>query len=439
MFYQNNNINGQEQDESANIDDEWRQYLLTENVNCSSSLNQRRFESASIWGKSLETPIGNSGQKISSSCIDDIQRKGEKMNMIEKGETANFSKEELTEPICEDLYISTKTKVLFFNMPIDIHTIFWKIPIIEYWKPCEGILKKQMKIVSKSVEEYQEYCKKLETVPYYVEHVIKQINNPEARSIKFKDERKITIGISKKDIMNYRGKIKNAFYNCFALIFRFMYEGAFREIHVKIFNTGKMEIPGVLNNQILDIIKRMILDTIQPYVDLELCFVETNTENNILINSNFNCGYYINLERLYGILRSEKYRIESAYEPCSYPGVKCKYYFNNNVGFDVALQNGQVLEEDRSQKMSELGDNSKYTQISFMIFRTGSCLIVGNCNETILQFVFAFIKQFLANEYLAIRMNTDQSVIKTKKTKIRKKTVYMSNTYFNESITIERK
>ena len=338
-------------------------------------------------------------------------------------------------PCCEDLYISTKTKVLFFNMPIDIHTIFWKIPVIEYWQPKEGVLKKQMKIVSKTIEEYQAYREKLATVPYYVEHIIKQIDNPEARSIKFKDERKITIGISKKDIMNYRGKVKNAFYNCFALIFRFSYEGAFREIHVKIFNTGKMEIPGVLNNGILEIVKKMILDTIQPHVETPLSFIETDSERNILINSNFNCGYYINLEKLYSILRSEKYRIESAYEPCSYPGVKCKFYFNNSMPFDSTIQNGQVLEEDRCQKMSELGDNAKYTQISFMIFRTGSCLIVGNCSERVLQFVFAFIKGFLAKEYLAIHLITEDTTAKLKKTKIRKKTVQMSSRYYAESVT----
>jgi len=340
-----------------------------------------------------------------------------------------------TIPICEDLYISTKTKVLFFNMPIDIHSIFWKIPVIEYWQPKEGILKKQMKIVSKTVEEYQAYREKLATVSYYVEHIIKQIDNPEARSIKFKDERKITIGISKKDIMNYRGKVKNAFYNCFALIFRFSYQGTFREIHVKIFNTGKMEIPGVLNNEILEIVKKMILDTIQPHVETPLSFIETDSERNILINSNFNCGYFINLEKLYGILRSEKYRIESAYEPCSYPGVKCKFYFNNSMPFDPTLQKGQVLEEDRSQKMSELGDNAKYTQISFMIFRTGSCLIVGNCSERILMFVFDFIKGFLAKEYPTIQLVTEDTTVKTKKTKIRKKSVHMSSRYYADCVT----
>ena len=63
---------------------------------------------------------------------------------------------------------------------------------------------------------------------------------------KYKDERKITIGMSKKDIMNCRGKVKNAFYNCFAIIMRFKFEGNFREIHIKVFNTGKLGSYGDL-------------------------------------------------------------------------------------------------------------------------------------------------------------------------------------------------
>ena len=77
-----------------------------------------------------------------------------------------------------------------------------------------------MKIVSKTPEDYENYKSHIKECSYYKEHIIKQIHNPSARRIKFKDERKITVGISKKDIMNCRGKVKNAFYNCFAIILR---------------------------------------------------------------------------------------------------------------------------------------------------------------------------------------------------------------------------
>jgi hypothetical protein len=299
-----------------------------------------------------------------------------------------------------------------------------------------GVVKKQMKFVAKTEEEYMEYRKKLEGVSYYTENIIKQINNPQARRLKFKDERKLTVGISKKDIMNCRGKIKNAFYNCFAMILRFEYVGEFKEIHVKVFNTGKLEIPGVLNAELFTIVRDMILDTLQPFIPSELLFLENSHEDNVLINSNFNCGFYINREKLYSILRSDKYGIETAYDPCSYPGVKCKFYFNNDIGFDVALQNGRILAHERNMKMSELDDNKKYTEVSFMIFRTGSCLIVGNCSERILLFIFDFIKHILKEEYEKISVVSEEPVVKSKKSKLRKKNVTISNNYYESDVNI---
>jgi len=363
--------------------------------------------------------------------------KNEDCKIPEIQETTDFiCDEELDEssPVCDDLYISTKTKVLFFNRPIDIHSIFWKIPIVEYWKPVSGVTKKQIKVVSKTVEEYEEYKVKLKNIPYYIENIIKQIDNPDSRRIKFKDERKITVGLSKKDVINYRGKVKNAFYNCFALIYRIKCKDVFREIHVKIFNTGKLEIPGILSPEVFETVKKLIIDTIQPYVETKVEFVEQMTDDNILINSNFNCNFFINREKLFNILRSEKYGIESAYDPCSYPGVKCKFYFNNLLGFDYDLQNGQVLTEDRSMKMNELKDNKKYTEISFMIFRTGSCLIVGNCSEVVLKFVFEFVKGILVKEYQNICVANEKPINKNKNTKIIKRIVQVTKEYYNEKV-----
>lgn len=340
-----------------------------------------------------------------------------------------------TAPKCQDLYISTTTKVLFLNQPIDIQNIYWKLPITSYWKPDEGVLKKQIKIVSTSKEDLEVYKKKLTDVTYYNETIIKQIDNPEARRVKFKDERKITIGISKKDIMTCRCKVKNAFYNCFALILRFkLDDDVFHEIHVKVFNTGKLEIPGVLNNEILHKVKEMVLELLIPHINTSLSFLYHDIESNVLINSNFNCGFYINRDILQSILRSSKYNIETSYDPCSYPGVKCKFYFNHDIGFNTVTQLGQIVHEDRNMKMCELGDNIKYSEISFMIFRTGSCLIVGNCTKRILTFVYDFIKKILHDEYHNICVQNVDTEPKIKKVKIRKKTIILTKDYYNEII-----
>jgi len=345
--------------------------------------------------------------------------------------------EEITEaPECEDLNISTQTKVLFMNQPILINDVFWNIPVIEYETPTAGVIKKQMKIVSHTPEEFCEYEKKLPELNYYTEHVIKRIDNPTARRNKFKDERKITVGISKKDIMNCRGKVKNAFYNCFAMILRFHYNDAFREIHVKIFNTGKMEIPGILNDDLLNIVRVMILSILTPLLptDKPVEFVENDNSNSVLINSNFNCRFYINREKLYAILRSDKYNIETAYDSCSYPGVKCKFYFNHEHGYERDKQRGFISDDDCSQKMNELGENKKYTEVSFMIFRTGSCLVVGNCTRKVLDYIYEFIKNMLREEYSNIMTPSEEQVTKVKQVKIRKRTITVTKEYMNDTV-----
>lgn len=387
-----------------NIDDEWMSFITN---------------TISTMSISCETENINTTTPV-KSCIDESACIS---STVGKG----------TPLLNTELSISTKTSVLHLNQPIDIQRIFWLIPITEYWKPQECIIKKQMKIVSKSKEEYEEYAKKLETIPYYNENIIKQIDNPNARRIKFKDERKITVGMSKRDIMVCRGKVKNAFYNCFAMIFRFLLAGEFKEVHVKVFNTGKLEIPGILNNTLLDSVKRMILEYIQPHIDTPLLFVDLEREENVLINSNFNCGFYINRDKLYSILRSDKYRIEAAYDPCSYPGVKCKFYYNNDLPGEQ--QNGQILSADRGMKLSQLIDNKKYTEISFMIFRTGSVLIVGNCSEKSLRYVYAFIKLLLEVEYEKISVVSDEPSTKIKKPKIRKRTITVNQEYYNNTIS----
>lgn len=331
-------------------------------------------------------------------------------------------------PICQELYISTKTKVLFLNNTIDINTIFWKLPIIDYGAPVNGIIKKQMKIISNNIDELNEYKNKLINVNYFNEHIIKQIDTTNARGTIYKDERKITIGISKKDIMNCRGKPKNAFYNCFAIIIRLKYNDIFKEIHIKIFNTGKLEIPGIVNDDLLNTVKNTIVDILQPYIDSNIEFIDKSS-NNVLINSNFNCGFYINRDVLHHLLKNT-YNIETSYDPCSYPGVKCKYYYNNNS--KIQYQTGQISTEDCNQKMKDLNINKKYMEISFMVFRTGSCLIVGNCNETVLYHVYNFIVTLLQKEYLNIRAINDTDTIKKKIVKPRKKKINVTNEYFNQ-------
>jgi hypothetical protein len=188
-------------------------------------------------------------------------------------------------------------------------------------------------------------------------------------------------------------------------------DGTFKEFHVKVFNTGKLEIPGVQSEITFMQILQQVLDTIQPYVPTPLGYKDDSNET-VLINSNFNCGFYINRETLYEILKF-KYNIQAIYDPCSYPGIQCKFYFNPDIG----IQNGCQISEENIHMYKNI------KEVSFMIFRTGSVLIVGRCDENILMIIYEFLKIILHNEYKNIcQKNVKISEeLKEKKKKVCKK------------------
>ena len=327
--------------------------------------------------------------------------------------SANLSADLTSEaPKATNIYISTKTKIAYLDSQIDLKQVFWQVPVIPYATPANGVIKKQMKFNSTAIEELAYIETRLKDEKYFEEYIITHIDNPAGR-IKFKDIRKVSIGVSKKDLMSYRCKKKSAFYNCFVLILRTKVLDSYKEFHVKVFNTGKLEIPGVQSEPLFEQILVQVLETLQPYVDHPIGYKPNSTET-VLINSNFNCGFFINRETLYEILKF-KYNIQSIYDPCSYPGIQCKFYYNPDVG----IQNGSQISEENKH----LYDN--IMEVSFMIFRTGSVLIVGRCDENVLLVIYEFLKIILNNEFKNIFQKNVKAEegIKDKKKKVRRKNI----------------
>jgi hypothetical protein len=368
---------------SFNIDQEWEKFITGGNDDDISSDSEEEYSQLN--------------EMIKTECDEFV--------------SANISMDiDSIAPKATDIYISTKTKIAYLNSTIDLKSIFWSIPIINYYQPTNGVIKKQMKFNSLTIEELDFIQDKIKNEKYFEEHIITHIDNPSGR-IKFKDIRKISIGISKKDIMSYRCKKKSAFYNCFVIILRMKIDAVFKEFHVKVFNTGKLEIPGIQNETTFQMILDEVIKTLQPHITDNLMY-KPDTDETVLINSNFNCGFFINREALFDILKF-KYNIQSIYDPCSYPGIQCKFYFNP----DVEIQNGcQISEENK-----HLYKNIK--EISFMIFRTGSVLIVGKCDESLLMDIYEFLKIILNNEYKNICQKYsagDENAVFTLKDKTKK-------------------
>ena len=328
------------------------------------------------------------------------------------------AKNDKNEISASNLYISTKTKIIYLNIgDIDIYDVFWKINIINYNDQLEGIIKKQMKVSLTSKEESEIIDNKIENINNFTKiKIINKLENISNRS-KYKDIRKISIGISKKDLFISRCKEKSAFYNCFVLSLRLLEDNIFKEYHIKVFNTGKIEIPGLQKNDSLYKIINYIINELSLLLNKEILYDNEKIEN-VLVNSNFDCGFYINREKLFYILRN-KYHINAAYDPCSYPGIQCCYYYNNITNEVVNNFNTNNI-----KKMENI------VKVSYMIFRTGSVLIVGKCNDDILNNVYEYIKYILKNEFKQIVTVSDNIIknkkLNTKNLKNKKKLIYIN-------------
>ena len=396
----------------ANIDDEWEQFMKssTNDYNEDGSDSDQELDSEEMGAPGMNGYHTGCNMRKASNPLD--------LTMMENASKQLLNMDDI--PEASELYISTKSKIEFLNVPIDIKQLFWDVKVMPYNTRTNGVIKKQIKFNSINEEELREMEERLKCEEYYETQVIKSINNPHGR-IKFKDVRKISVGISKKDIMSFRSKKKSAFYNCFVMILRIHIQGMFREYHVKIFNTGKIELPGMQTVEIHDLVLSTILEVIQPHISEPLFY--QNCSSTILINSNFNCGFYINREALYYLLKN-KYNIDAIYDPCSYPGIQCKLYYNEEEGLHIdfdKLMLGQPLTQD----------SAKLVKVSFMIFRTGSVLIVGRCHEDTLNNLYLYIKKLLKTEYGQIGqiIPIEDLLVKTqvKNKKIRKKVINITN------------
>ena len=89
----------------------------------------------------------------------------------------------------------------------------------------------------------------------------------------------------------------------------------------------------------------------------------------------------------------------------------CKYYYN--------------IKSDKQTGIEPIDISNCYT-VSFMIFRTGSILIVGKCTEEVLYIIYEFIVDILAKEYRDIFDDTKIINKVNVKKKIRKKNIIIT-------------
>ena len=151
-----------------------------------------------------------------------------------------------------------------------------------------------------------------------------------------------------------------------------------KRINMKIFNNGRIQMTGIKKES-------------QGYETIELFIKEINKisdENKIkifnefnikqiepietvLINSDFDIYSEVNREMLHRLIVDHGYY--SSYEPCTYPGVNIKYYYNPiKKNFGIC---------DCDKPCNGKGKDNTCKKITIAVFKSGKIIITGGRNK----------------------------------------------------------
>jgi TATA-box binding protein (TBP) (component of TFIID and TFIIIB) len=147
-------------------------------------------------------------------------------------------------------------------------------------------------------------------------------------------------GVSQKHISEKKRKNKKVFFNQITV------EVVCDKVtnNIKLFNNGSISMTGIKDIEIgknsISMLFRYLLDkdgSVFGIPDPDIMFFRI-----VLINSDFKLDFEIKRSELHQILVND-YGVYSSYEPCIYPGVNSKYYWNskyqdrtyNAIGFEI--------------------------------------------------------------------------------------------------------
>ena len=241
-------------------------------------------------------------------------------------------------------------------------------------------------------------------------------------------------GQCKKDVEN-KTKKKKTFYNQTTIIVRINNNGDMKEVNFKLFSNGRIQMTGVKSiENATDVLEMMIknlklLNDTDDDGNQQNAFIEQNDKeisygkiNIHLINSDYSTGFKIKRDVLHSLLVNE-YNVYSTYEPCIYPGVNTKYYWNTTNVLDGVCD----CEKKCNGKGNGNGDGM-CKKVTISIFQSGAIIITGATNHVQLEDAYNFINNILDEHFEDLERTPPPEPLENNKIKIvkskKKKTVF---------------
>jgi TATA-box binding protein (TBP) (component of TFIID and TFIIIB) len=209
-------------------------------------------------------------------------------------------------------------------------------------------------------------------------------------------------GINPKINSAKKASKKGKFYNCLTLITQ-PEKGFYNNI--KLFRNGSISGTGIKKPENGRISIDIILKVIQNLKESVLDIGETEIPNNkckihnysiALINSDYDISYEIKRLVLHSLLVNQ-YKIFSSYEPCIYPGVNSKYFWNREY-FDNEFK-GKCYCKGGCVGNGTGNGEGDCKKITIAIFQSGSLIITGARSLEQIECAYYFINDIFEKHY----------------------------------------
>lgn len=166
-----------------------------------------------------------------------------------------------------------------------------------------------------------------------------------------------------------------------------------KTVNVKLFNNGKIQMTGLKYESHGDKVVSLLI----PY----LCTLNSNASQpllnhteithtpfeTVMINSDFSLGYKVKRDIVHREIVD--YGMYSSYEPCIYPGVNIKYYYNRDSDKGICMCSSMCTGKG-------LGNGDGHCKrITILIFMSGEIIITGARSRDQLNLTHKFISNFL--------------------------------------------
>ena len=201
---------------------------------------------------------------------------------------------------------------------------------------------------------------------------------------------------------------RKKFYNQSTLIVK-MKNG--NRVNLKIFRNGGIQMTGLKSvEEGIECVEKFVIPTINKLSINNSVIDKTYTsgENNlvlrkyniVLINSDYTTNFKIKRDVLHYLLNTE-YDILASFEPCIYPGVNAKYYWNEDY-LDNDTPGVCLCTKKCNGKGIGKGDG-ECKKVTISTFQSGSVIITGARNTKQIYDSYEFINTIFRNHYSELK------------------------------------